>query len=106
MPERRIFSLGALLGWVVRDSVFLVLVLVVLVVLVLVGRGGANRRDPSCLRTDGTTRGYTPRKASLRTDETTMDFHGPLWMSMDFPWISHGFPMDVLRLSMDFHGFP
>ena len=40
VPERRIFSLGALPGWVVRDSVFLV------VVLVVVGPGGA-ARDPS-----------------------------------------------------------
>ena len=43
VPERRISSLGALLGWVVRDSVFLVLV-------VLVGRGGATRRDPFVVR--------------------------------------------------------
>ena len=28
VPERRIFSLGALLGWVVRDSVFLVVVVI------------------------------------------------------------------------------
>ena len=42
VPERRIFSLGVLLGWVVRDSVFLVLVVVL-----VVGRGGATCRDPS-----------------------------------------------------------
>ena len=41
--ERRIFSLGALPGWVVRDSVFLV----VLVLVVLVRPGGAAARDPS-----------------------------------------------------------
>ena len=32
VPERLIFSLGALLGWVVRDSVFLVVVVVVVLV--------------------------------------------------------------------------
>ena len=39
-PERRIFSLGALLGWVVRDSVFLVVLVLVVLVLVVVGPGG------------------------------------------------------------------
>ena len=46
LPERRICSLGALLGWVVRDSVFLV------VVVVVVGPAG---RDPSHVRSDGNT---------------------------------------------------
>ena len=44
VPERRIFSLGALLGWVVRDSVFLVVVVVVVVL--VVGRGGRRRPRP------------------------------------------------------------
>ena len=47
VPERRIFSLGALLGWVVWDSVFLV----------VVGRGGVTRRDPSYCKSGETTHG-------------------------------------------------
>ena len=54
-PEWRILSLGALLGWVVRDFVFLVAS--VSVVSVSVGRGGAAARDPSCYRSNEATRG-------------------------------------------------
>ena len=57
MPERRIFSLGALLGWVVRDSVFLV------VLILVVGRGDATRRDPSHASSGETNDHYMPAEA-------------------------------------------
>ena len=47
VPERRIFSLGALPGWVVWDSVFLVVL-----VLVVVRPGDAAARDPSVPSSD------------------------------------------------------
>ena len=47
VPER--CMLGALLGWAVLDSVFLVVVLVV-----VVGRGGTTRRVPFDVRYDET----------------------------------------------------
>ena len=48
-PERHCFSMVALLGWVVRDCGFLV---VVVLVVVFVGRTG---RDTSHVRSDETT---------------------------------------------------